>query len=395
MPKPPAKLLILIHAVFLLTGVVTTMLGPLLPELSQKWGLSDSQAGGLFALQSTGSLVGIAASSVLAPRHGFLVLLTGGVILMLGGTAGLSLPEPWMGAASILVYGSGLGIMIPTANVLTAELNPERRASALNMLNAAWCTGALIGPPLIAVALAAGGIRIFLRGLAATLLVGAVLYWLESRGNWAVVGKKVEEAQGAVVPRGLTALLISMLLFLYVGLETATWGWISTYARRLAGDGANWVVLQAAFWSSLLVGRLLSPLALRRISPASLVLRALILTLGGTLTLVSVTHPVVLTVGALATGLGLSSIYPTTVAIFSDHYGARSPRASGLVFSMAILGGAVIPGLIGLFSDLSGSLRAAMILLVACAVAMIVLQVCLRREIQSASLQQQRRESEA
>ena len=42
---------------FALTGIVTTMLGPLLPALKVRWGLTDAQAGYLFAAQFAASVV--------------------------------------------------------------------------------------------------------------------------------------------------------------------------------------------------------------------------------------------------------------------------------------------------------------------------------------------------
>src|SRR3989442_1650438 len=39
---------LLVHAAFVLTGVMTTLLGPMLPVFSARWSLSDSQAGYLF-----------------------------------------------------------------------------------------------------------------------------------------------------------------------------------------------------------------------------------------------------------------------------------------------------------------------------------------------------------
>lgn len=37
-------LLVLLHAAFVLTGVICTMLGPLLPVLSARWALDDTHA---------------------------------------------------------------------------------------------------------------------------------------------------------------------------------------------------------------------------------------------------------------------------------------------------------------------------------------------------------------
>src|SRR5256885_14980523 len=80
-PVPPAidkpqaqtgdvRLMALLHAGFVLTGVVNTMVGPLLPVLSARWALNDAHAGYLFTAQFSGSMLGVMGS-------GFLMLLRG------------------------------------------------------------------------------------------------------------------------------------------------------------------------------------------------------------------------------------------------------------------------------------------------------------------------------
>ena len=55
---------------FLLTGFVTTVLGPVLPWLVARWHLSDAAAGALFTIQFTGSIVAGALSGLIVARLG-------------------------------------------------------------------------------------------------------------------------------------------------------------------------------------------------------------------------------------------------------------------------------------------------------------------------------------
>src|SRR5215470_15369391 len=72
----------LAHAAFVPTGVVTVMLGPLLPLLAAKWSLSDTQSGFFISAQFSGALVGTAASSFLLPLIGFARSMALGQVLM-------------------------------------------------------------------------------------------------------------------------------------------------------------------------------------------------------------------------------------------------------------------------------------------------------------------------
>src|ERR1700740_1540021 len=51
------------YAGFVIAGMATVLLGPILPVLSARWSLSDFQAGGLCATQFTASTLGAIVAS--------------------------------------------------------------------------------------------------------------------------------------------------------------------------------------------------------------------------------------------------------------------------------------------------------------------------------------------
>ncbi len=166
---PPALL-----AGFVLTGIVTTLLGPILPVLSAKWSLSDARAGFLFTAQFLSSTVGTLASAFLIARIGFERLLAIGFGVMGLGIAGLGLASWPNCVAMVAAYGLALGLVIPAANLLVSARNPERSAAALNILNAAWSLGAVLSPPLLAFLVVAGPQTGRLLALAAVLGIVAL-----------------------------------------------------------------------------------------------------------------------------------------------------------------------------------------------------------------------------
>src|SRR5271157_2742184 len=58
-------------AFFLPTGILTTLLGPMLPILIARWAMNDTQAGNLFLVQFLAMLMGVQLSGVLLARWGF------------------------------------------------------------------------------------------------------------------------------------------------------------------------------------------------------------------------------------------------------------------------------------------------------------------------------------
>src|SRR5258708_20615696 len=86
---------VLLHVDFLLTGIVMTFLGPMLPILSARWALTDSGSGTLFFAQFFSSMFGMLLSSVLVQRWGYRSTLILGVLLMVAGVI-LLFSGPWL-----------------------------------------------------------------------------------------------------------------------------------------------------------------------------------------------------------------------------------------------------------------------------------------------------------
>ena len=65
------KLILAGQIAFLPTGILTTLLGPMLPIVIARWAMNDTQAGNLFLVQFLASLVGVQLAGVLLTRWGF------------------------------------------------------------------------------------------------------------------------------------------------------------------------------------------------------------------------------------------------------------------------------------------------------------------------------------
>src|SRR5215469_8839580 len=95
----------LIYVGFVLTGIVTTLLGPMIPILSARWGIGDDRTGYLFTARFLGALSGTLATGRLFTRLGYIRPIAVAFFLMSAGTAALAL-APWpAGLAAVLTYG--------------------------------------------------------------------------------------------------------------------------------------------------------------------------------------------------------------------------------------------------------------------------------------------------
>ena len=355
------KLILAAQLAFFPTGILTTLLGPMLPLLMNRWSLSDTQAGNLFLVQFLAAVVGVQVSGVLLSRLGFRPAFLLGLLMMASGTATLYMGSMRLGMVSVAVYGFGLGLIIPTDNLLIAEVSPNSRTSAVNLLNFFWGVGAVLCSVMVAWTAAHGLLPFFLGSVSLML----VLLALGMRGlpfpAAAAPSKGASRWQELV--RNPAIWLFAAVFFLYPGAETAVGGWIASYVSRLGPQEAKMAPLMPAFfWASLTVGRASGAVFLRYV-PEWRVLRGgyAAASAGIVLMLWSSTLPGVI-VGALITGLSFATLYPITVARLSQHFGVAARSIGAFMFSLASLGPAIIPWLVGITSQASGSLRSGLFL---------------------------------
>src|ERR1019366_1986133 len=81
------KLVLAGQIAFLPTGILTTLLGPMLPILIARWGMNDTQAGNLFLVQFLACLAGVQLSGVLLARWRFRPAVLSGLGSKAGGVA--------------------------------------------------------------------------------------------------------------------------------------------------------------------------------------------------------------------------------------------------------------------------------------------------------------------
>ena len=393
------KLILAGQIAFLPTGILQTLLGPMLPILIARWALNDTQAGNLFLVQFLASLAGVQLSGLLLTHWGYRPAFLRGLLLMAGGAATLLLGSPALGMAAVGAYGLGLGLLVPSDNLLIAEIGSSSssesdaasqessqgssqkssqassqassRASAVSLLNFFWSVGAVFCSLMVAWTAAHHLLPFFLGSVALFLVL---LAFAMRNLPFPAAATSAESSAGSPassspspswreLAKSPAIWIFTAIFFLYPGAETAVGGWIGSYVSRLGSRGAAIASLMPAFfWTALTVGRALGTVFLRHFSERS-VLRAgygagaagigLMLwapTLTGVIG------------GALITGLSFATLYPITVARLSHRFGVAARKIGAVMFSLAAVGPAVIPWMVGVISHSTGSLRAGLLL---------------------------------
>ena len=363
---------------FIPTGILTTLLGPLLPILIARWALTDARAGDLFLVQFLASLAGVQLSALLLARVGFRPPFLLGLLTMALGIGTIWAGPVWLGFASVASYGLGVGLIIPTDNLLIAELSPDARAGALSLLNFFWGVGAVMCSLLMAWSDAHHLLPFFSMSVALSLVVLALA--VQNLPFPQAIKSGASPIRWGEVWSTPTAWLFAAVFFLYPGAETAIGGWIGSYMTRLGPQaaatgvgslvarilgsrqpGAIGSLMPAFFWSALTVGRglgtpLLSRLPERRVLQAGFALGAI-----GLVLLLRSSSMAEVIASALITGLSFSTLYPITIARLSHHYGVAARSIGSVMFSLACIGPALLPWSVGIVSNATGSLGAGLI----------------------------------
>lgn len=363
------KLVLAAQIAFLPTGILTTLLGPMLPILIARWTMNDTQAGNLFLVQFLAALVGVQLSGVLLARRGFRPAFLLGLLLMAGGVATLYLGSLSLGLASVAIYGLGLGLIIPTDNLLIAEMGSgsgsgsSARAGAVSLLNFFWGVGAVLCSLMVAWTAAHKLLPFFLGSVALFLVLLAFVMRDLPFPPAAKPAESSASSSWRELAKSPAIWIFAAIFFLYPGAETAVGGWSGSYVSRLGPLGAAMASMMPAFyWSALTAGRALGTVFLRHLSERRVLRAGYGAGAAGITLMLWAPSLLGVIVGVMITGLGFATLYPITVARLSERFGVVARSIGAVMFSLASLGPAVMPWMVGVISHSTGSLRSGLLL---------------------------------
>lgn len=368
------RILIFLHAGFLLIGIITVILGQILPILAARLSLNDLNAGYLFTAQFTGSLTGTLFYNRLIKKFGFVKTLLGGFCLLAFGCAGLNI-DSWFGClAAIYVYGAGIGLTIPSINLLVAEIAGEKSSSALNTINFFWGIGAIFCKPFVDLFKSPNSILLPTIVLSLLfLMIGAAIWFSDYEEN----DQKKEDFYGAskLIWTTSAAWLIAVFSFIHIGIESAVGGWLTTFESRQAQNSEGGFISAAfIFFFFMVLGRGIAPLFFKFLSENAVLLGSvLIMTAGIILILWAGTFSFLLT-GAAVLGFGTSTLYPTNLSRFTKIFGRQAIHNATPLFVLGSLGGAFVTWLVGFASTSFNSLRSGFFVVLICCILLIILQ---------------------
>jgi fucose permease len=347
------SLLLLAYFAFISLGLPDGLIGVGWPSIAPDLGVPLDAVGLLLIAGTTGYITSSVAAGFTIARLGVGWLLAGSTALAsLALTGYATSPVLAMMIGCALLLGLGSGAIDSGLNAYAAAAFGPRH---MNWMHAFFGLGVAIGPLIMTSVISAG--LSWRWGYAAVATAQAVLataFALTAR-NWAA-HRPVEdgEAPALKVPirdtLAIPAVWLGALAFaVYVAVEVAAGLWaylLLTEGRGLSGAVAG--VCVSGYWASLFLGRVVQGVVAERLG-SDQVLRA---SLGGMVAgavLVALPAPGwVAVVGLAIIGFAAAPVFPLMTLTTADRVGtAHADRAIGVQIGAAGLGGALLPGAVG------------------------------------------------
>lgn len=268
-----------------------------------------------------------------------------------------------------MIIGIGNTILQVSANPLLLDISSdETKAANLSLSQFIKATAAMLGP-IITVALVkfTGNWKLIFPIYAGISLLSVI--WLYS--------VKIEESKPDKKPASFKSVLslfknpfvVVMVIstFLMVGFDVGINSNITNFLRTkfsISLESASMGI--SLYFASLMVGRFLGAILLRKINPNGFLLWSVIVSLVGLAGMILSGNLMLTRVMIVVAGLGFANTFPIVFAKIVERMPDYANELSSLII-LSVIGGAVIPPIMGVLSDNVG-VTASMFVLVFCMV---------------------------
>jgi len=264
--------------------------------------------------------------------------------------------------AGILMLGAGATFLQVSGNPLMRDISaPGKYSKNLSLAQFIKAIGSLSGAliPLAAANYWDADWKILFPVYSVLVLLTIIWLWMtriKGQNNEKVV--KATFASSLSLLKNKYIFLMILGIFLYVGAEVSMSSGLPIYLQDSFGlDIAKLGLLGTLFFFiALMTGRFIGAIILNWLSAKTFLKISVLVSIVGFMGLFAGVQVVAMT-GIVMIGFGFANIFPLVFSITVDAMPARSNELSGLMVA-AIVGGALIPPLMGLIADLTSTMIA-------------------------------------
>ncbi len=273
-----------------------------------------------------------------------------------------TLPSALLGFA---LLGIGNTILQVSANPLLIDISPEgSKAANLSLSQLIKAIASMLGPIVTA------GLALYLNNWKLVFPVFAVISLLSA---WWLGSVKIDESKPKKAPATFKSaftllknkyILITILaIFFMVGFDVAMNTNIATFLTAKFGislESASMGIV--IYFASLMTGRFIGALLLRKVNIKVFMVVSTLLALAGLVGIIFSENLLLTRILIFVAGFGFSNVFPIMFALIVEQKPDYANELSGLII-LAVSGGAIIPPVIGIFTDLFGFVAAIYVLI--------------------------------
>ena len=333
-------------SIFAVMGGFTSSYGVMVPYFRDKFSLNLAESGFIFFAHGVTALIGVVIGTITVSKFKAAYVGGLGAPLMGVGAILIGVAPSWnITLLGVTVVGVGFGACDATISQFLSRGGSEKAVRLVNILNAGFAIGAVIGPILIAGAVPdLFGQLLF--AWAAVFFVVGYLFISNTTGY-------LKRDHTTAKPEG-HKFVFSMLLLgiaFYVGVEVGASGWIPTYMIDQNYSAQMGATALALFFLALAAGRILIlPLA-NKYSPTQIVLASGILII---LSLFFIGFTPYALLGFSLMGFVCGPVFPTAM-VWAVRINPGDPRTAGFMMFAAIAGASISPSLMGIVMQKTGT----------------------------------------
>ncbi|XKK38720.1 hypothetical protein HFP72_30350 [Nocardiopsis sp. ARC36] len=243
--------------------------------------------------------------------------------------------------AATVVAGAGYGGLVLYLNSIVAQRTDEKSFLMLNLINAVFGIGAIIGP--LAVSAAGGYVNVVF--LAAGVLAPLAIKVVNLTHASPTEARKTPNPFKPLNPIVLAFVFLGLF---YAGMETGVGAWEATHLSRVGYSASAAALLSSLFWVGLCVGRFVIPLVTRTRSPYGITGFSLV---AATASLLVAASPDLAPVAYAACGFFLAPVLPAILKWIAETV-EDNQTANSLMFTSSMVGSVLLPGFIVAADDL-------------------------------------------
>lgn len=340
------SLMYTIYFAFFTSGMMSTLIGALLPFMKAEYQMSYVLSGAVISAHQIGNFAALLIAGYLPyliGRKNSTLTLSLGIVI--GFTLMTLSGNPLLLLIAFAFTGIGRGTMSNITNVVMSEI-AQNKAAGLNLLHASFAVGAFIAPFLAILSTSVFGVYWRISAWVLVLFEIAVLFSL-SRSSLSGKPKAKQNDEGRAFMRSGKYWLNTFILFFYLCGEASVIGWLVTYFNdtgRLSPALA--LTTSSALWIFILVGRLVCATLSVKMNKNALLVILGALQIVFFLMMISVEHIALIYLSLFGFGLAMSGTYPTTLSTMDRKFNS-STIATGTCIATATVGAITMPIIVG------------------------------------------------